>query len=131
MMEDFKDLVELKDYCQAQYKTIVNQSKKINELESEVEHLKSLLSQTVPIISPETDVSLLITKNEESIAQMELKKLRDTSLSRELTMEEARKTEIYSKILQQVNANKKKKDPGTKDKGTDELLSIVDEGQSS
>jgi hypothetical protein len=66
-------------------------------------------------------------QDEESIAKMELKKLRDASLARELTMEEARKVEIYAKLLLQLKGQKQNKVPDTKTKSSAELLSLVEQ----
>lgn len=74
----------------------------IDKKNKEIEHLKSLLSSQVPTVSG----GLVTVDNEGMIAELQLQKLKQAAQSRDLTLEEARKFEIFSKVKQ--NANKVK-----------------------
>lgn len=128
MFEQFKSFAELQEYTVAQYNTIIQQSKKITQLESEISHLKKLVTQTTPLIEGRSDSSPhLITSDEEAIARLELRKLRDSSMGRELTMEEARKVEVYSKLLHQLSNKPKTIVVDTKKISSDQLLNSLNE----
>lgn len=124
MMEQYKDMAELQVFADAQHKTIISQSKKIQELESEINHLKGLLSSTVPILHVDGPLNI---NDEESIARCQLTKLRDVSFARELTLEEARKLEIYSKIINQIESRPHKKAIPTEKLSNDQLIKTLNE----
>lgn len=100
-----KDEVSLREFTQAQHVTIVQQSKKILQLEQEVVHLKSLLTQTAPLI----EISDLEISDEETIARTQLRLLRQESLIRQLTLDEIRKFDLLTKNLLACT-NKKTRD---------------------
>ena len=132
MLEEYQTLGELKEFAEAQHQTIVVQSKRIQHLEAEVEHLKSMLSSTVPIIAePNKNNPVVPLSDEESISRMELSKLRGISSQRDLTMEEARKVEIYSKILNQGKDGKSKPILPGKNLTNDELLTVYESESKS
>lgn len=98
MLEQFKTHEELKVFCTAQQKTLIDLTKKLKVSEEEIKHLKKLLEGAVPVIkSPEKiDFS---ANDEESIARQQLYLLKQLSNERELNFEETKRVEIYSKIL--------------------------------
>lgn len=97
MLDQFKDLNDLKAFAQAQQKTLIELTKKNKAQEDEIKHLKKLLEGAVPVIQgPKIDFS---TNDEETIAREQLYRLKDMSHDRELTLEETRRVEIYAKIL--------------------------------
>jgi hypothetical protein len=113
--------------AEAQDKTIVNQSKRITQLEAEVNHLMLKLKQAA--LPASQQASPIVSMNdEENIARMELRKLRDTCLVRELTMEETRKVEIYAKLLNTLNNPTKKLVIDTKKLNSEQLLSALTDG---
>lgn len=106
LTKEFNDLMEANMFAKAQHNTIVSLSKKIQKLEEEKTHLEKLLASSTPLIPSEKTNSLIqsnmggiLTDDEESICRMQLRKLRDKSLLDELTLEEAKRVEIYTKIL--------------------------------
>lgn len=109
MIEQYADLTELQAFAESQYKVIIDLNSKNKKLEEEVRHLKHLLSNSAPLIdlgvSP-NGVSL--TDDEEVICRTQLAILKDEAMKRPLTLEEAKKTELYTKILFQ-----KKNEPKT------------------
>lgn len=123
IIKDFKSLEELQEFAEAQYKTIIDLSKKNSKLEAQIKSLKEenkkLSNDTT------TNSEIIITgSDEEIIARSELKKLREYSLLRDLTYEECKKASEYVKILQTVKANKPKESEVDNLKDAD-LLSIV------
>ncbi len=119
----FDDQEDLKVFAEAQTKTIINLNKKINELNDEIKHLKSVLSKSTPIISTNL---IEESDDEETIARMQLRLLKNVSLERELTYEETKKVDIYAKLLLTLmGRNKNKVSPG-KDLSTEDLLKLVE-----
>lgn len=131
MIKDFKELAELKNYAEAQYNTIVELTKKKQHLENEVLHLKGLLESTAPLLPTENLVEKLITSDEEAIAKMQLSKLRDLSLTRELTLEEAKRFEIFYKVLNSLRSNSKTIDGKSKSLKDNELLALLEQPESN
>jgi RIO-like serine/threonine protein kinase len=113
MINDFNSMEELRAFATSQFRTILEQSKKISTLEAEVEHLKELLESNSPILAPTDSNTLAIVQemsDEEAIATLELKKLKEISLRQELSTEEAKKYAIYTKALQEIRGNAKRQD---------------------
>lgn len=109
MSKQFKTAAELQAYSDAQFRTIVNQAKKIHDLEEEVVHLRKLLESGPLIKDPTRKIELYTdVSDEEAICHIELKKLKDLSLERELTLEEAKRTEIYTKLIISLTQDTKK-----------------------
>jgi len=103
MARSFKELAELQQYADAQYSTIITLNKKIYELSQKNEQLEHLLNQS-PKQSPITLNDLGIP-NEELIAYEQLRALKAHSAVRELSLEESRRVELYSKILTSLRSN--------------------------
>lgn len=126
MTKDFKDIAELKAYSDAQYKLVIELSKKIHLLEEENIHLKKLLENSTPLIKDLSSPIQIYSEltDEEAICRMELKKLKDLSIERDLNMEEAKRVEIYTKL---ITAMKQKGGEQSKDKtlSDDALLEFL------
>lgn len=102
---DLKEYMELKATNVAQYKTIVELSKKIQEKEKEINHLKSMLESTVPIFEKTENISSplqLSGDDEETICRTQIRLLREIALKDELTLEQTKKFEIYAKTLMNI-----------------------------
>jgi carbonic anhydrase len=82
--------------------TIDKLLKLLEEKESEIDHLKSMLGRSVPIIGE------LNLSNEEIIAEKQIARLREFSMLRELTLDEAKRLDIFVKIK---HLNEKKDEP--------------------
>lgn len=124
----YKELSQLQQYAEAQNSTILQLSKKLKKLEEERDHLKQLLESSVPILKSD-DKSLgekFLTSSEEAICVMQLEKLRDISSGRELTLEEARRVEIFSKVLTASRNSPKVIELKTQKMTNEELLAIVE-----
>lgn len=131
MLNETKDLAELKAFSEAQQKTIVKLSKKNKELEEEVSHLKRLLESSVPIIAtdntPVIQADKFLTSDQEAICRMQLNRLKEVSYERELTLEEAKRVEIFSKIINVLENSPKTIKVETKNLDNKELLSLLEE----
>ena len=129
MLDEVKTLSELRAFSEAQQKTIVKISKKNKELENEIVHLKKLLESQTPIIKTEAENQSVgekfLTSDQEAICRMELNKLKQVSFERELTLEEAKRVDIYSKILNVLENSPKTIKVETKNASSQELISLV------
>jgi len=125
----YKELSQLQQYAEAQNSTILQLSKKLKKLEEERDHLQELLASSVPIIKENNKSPLgekFLTSSEEAICVMQLEKLRDISSERELTLEEARRVEIFSKVLTASRNSPKVIELKTQNMSNEELLAIVE-----
>lgn len=119
----FDEQEDLKVFADAQTKTIINLNKKINDLNSEVAHLKAILEKSTPIISSGI---IQQSDDEETIARTQLRILKNISMERELTLEETKKVDIYAKLLLAFMGKNKNKISPAKDYTTQELLKLVE-----
>lgn len=123
-LEQFSSVDNLKDLAAAQQNTIIQQSKKITELERELEARSGSTSLTPADLPPGLEMS---AKDEEFIARFELSKFKNLSLQRSLTAEEAKTVDTYAKLLMQLNANPKKDVFDASAVSTDMLLAALDD----
>lgn len=124
----YKEMSQLQEFAEAQSSTIIQISKKLKKLEEERDHLKQLLESSVPILRDDKQPigHKFLTSSEEAICVMQLEKLRDASTARELTLEEARRVEIFSKVLAASRNSPKVIEPLTQNMSNEELLAIVE-----
>lgn len=129
MIKDFKDTIELQSFAEAQYKTILDLNKKINQVQEEKKQLELLLQNSVPMLEGQKKEFLgydSSTPNEEIISTVQLGKLKEISFVRELTLEESKRVEIFSKILSSLKSKEQKpKDNGLEEVSTAELIRLV------
>jgi len=103
MILDFKNEAELRKFADAQNKTIIELTKKLAQAEAEKKHLQELLNGVVPSTGTDLVVDTAVRINEEElICRQQLSMLRRISDHQQLTLEEARKVEIYTKLLTQL-----------------------------
>lgn len=123
----YKDLQTLQEFAQAQNTTILQLSKKIQKYEDQIKHLEQLLKTSVPIIktSPE-GVDKFAEDDSEYICQIEIAKLKQFTLERELTIEENRKFDTYFKILTMINSKNKNQEKEAQKLPTEDLLKLVE-----
>jgi hypothetical protein len=109
---------ESKGYIKAQQATIISQTKNINELRKKLEELSrqcetlTIENTKLKALAPASSLDVAIP-DEESICLVQLALLNNMSMQRELTLEETKKTEIYSKILIAIRAKKPEKEENT------------------
>ena len=121
--DQFSELVELQAYSNAQTKTIIDLTKKLKAAEDEVKHLKLLLDKSVPMLQPEGLKNS--ATDEETIARQQLYYLKLKSEKDELTLEEAKRVEIYTRMLTQINNSPKSLDAKAKNLKTEDLLALA------
>jgi hypothetical protein len=125
MVKQFKDFGELKEYSNAQFNTIIELNKQINKLKEENEHLQRLLETGVAKQSA-GDLSPFVLSPEEEICLTQLRILNDISKRSSLTLEECRKVEIYSKVLNSLRNAPKEIKGEHKSVDTKELLKLAE-----
>jgi hypothetical protein len=119
----FRSEAEKDDMLAAQFSTIASLNRQIEELKAE----KKQLEANFKVSKVQTPQNIEeIEPYELQICREQLRLLRDLSLDRELTAEEARKTDIYAKILLQSKPSTKK-NSSLDGKSTAELLKLVQE----
>lgn len=132
LTKNFKEIGEWQTFCSAQSKQIISLTQEITDLKEKNKQLEKMLSQTVPLvedpnIKDSRIKSLQGLNDEESIAVMELAKLKDLSFTRPLDPAETKQYEIYTKILHLLKQTKKKPELLTAEGMSDaEILKIVD-----
>ena len=127
MIETFTDFAELQAFSTAQNKTILELSKRCKEKDEEIQHLKKLLEGSAPLIKQKTNNPVQLEANDqEYICRTEINKLRDISIERELTLEEVKKLDIFSKILKELSNAPKTIEIQAKTIDTNSLLSIIE-----
>lgn len=92
---EFKAIAELKDYCNKQYEFVEHLTKEIKHLQQENNHLKSLLVGVVPVLN--TNITKIA--DEEMICIEQIKRLKDLSGVRELSLDETKKLDLLQKNL--------------------------------
>lgn len=130
--KEFSDYAALLEFSSAQQETILSLSKQLVKLEEKNKKLESMLAKQ-SIISEEpkeSNTELFISSDEEAICRTQLQKLREVALDRELTLEESRKVEIYSKILLQLQNKPKTIKVEAQKLSTTELLALTNETPS-
>lgn len=92
----FSDFVELQTFADQQYKALLKAKSKIELQQQEIEHLKLILlsAQLAP-----SEPELIIKSNEQTICEIEIERLRSTTLERSLTLEETKKLDLLVKNL--------------------------------
>lgn len=133
LTRQFKTYEELQVFAASQFKQILNLSKKIKELEEKNSELnkKSKETNKLQVISETKEVGAinpnLVVKNDaKTIAEIQLKILKDMAFDRELTLEEAKKVEIFNKIANVVEEKPKTIKADAKTLDTNDLLSLIE-----
>lgn len=122
--EKFK---ELQEYSEAQFKTIVELTRKIESMKLENDNLKSMLENTVsPITIDIPNLSLTGLTNEQLICETQIQIFKNKASVGELSLEETKKFEVYQKILKDIKLNQKDADKFGADKISDQdLLNVI------
>jgi hypothetical protein len=129
MLEQFKDMGSLQKYAEAQYKTILSLSRRVKVLEEENVELKDLLEKSTPLLNEEkknfVSYQVEASSDEEMIAKVQLARMKEISMGRELTLEEAKRVEIFTKILANKGSNSSITIQ-TQKMNSDDLLKMLD-----
>ena len=135
MAANFTTVEELQSYSQAQYKTIVDLNKKLKRSEAELEilreKLETLSTQQNNSEALNKDKGIFDITDEETVCLTQLALLRNLSLNRELTTEEAKKFEIFHKVINTIRNKKPNKENNLSELSTDELVRLIDKTMES
>jgi len=130
MFEETKELSDLRAFSEAQQRTIVQLTKKIKQLEEERDSLKNSI-ETKAIVTDAQDkptvAEKFLTSDQETICRIQLMKLREIALDREMTLEETKKVEIFSKIIASIENAPKTIKIDTKSLENGDLMSLLED----
>lgn len=130
-MKDVNDLeksfTELQEYSDNQFRTIVELKKQIETQKQEIKSLKSMLEGNLPQLGINIpELNSLGISNEQLICEAQITLLKERAVSRELTLEEAKKFQIYTTVLSDLKQNKEDMPNVSVQKlSDDELLKLV------
>jgi hypothetical protein len=121
-----------KAFLKSQQQVIINQSKEINKFKKEIEKLASEIEKLMfenaqlRATAPKDNSSFQVS-DEETICVVQLAILKNHAMVRELTMEEAKKTEVYVKTLKEIRGKKvvEQEDP-VETLSNEDLLKMMD-----
>jgi len=94
----FENFEELKKYSDKQYSALVKAHDTITRLQEEIKHLQGLIAATQPLIG-ENETTVVVKSSEQTICEMEIEKLKATSMNRSLTLEETKRLDLLVKNL--------------------------------
>lgn len=130
LSKEFKSVAEWASYCKSLESGLIKLTKEINSLKEKNEQLENIIKQTTPIIETEEQKRLkqtiLDVSDEEAIAIMELAKLKEISLQRDLNADECRRYDIYTKSLLSIREKGKKRPSSGAEPTDEELLSRLE-----
>lgn len=116
IVEEFKNFEDLKQYLKAQHNIIIKLNKENLELKNKIKELEANANIDLNSLNP-------TEKDSQIICEFEIAKLKKKSLTQELTYEDTKKLEIFTKILS--FAQKLKEDNELKNIPEDELINII------
>lgn len=130
MIKDITDFSELQKFANAQYTVMITQTKKIEALQKEIATLTVQLEQTKQEVFTKSilDTSKDQTNDAETICLIQLALLNRKSMEGELTLEETKKVETFSKVLQLIkgkDSEDNKNREAVKEIDTSNLLSLL------
>lgn len=134
MLEQFKDFSSLQKFAEAQQKTIQALTRKLKILEDENLELKDKIDAIPQTVESSVSTTTFqfddYGSDEEVISKIQLARLKEVSMERELTLEEAKRVEIFSKI---VSAKEKNKtfDVSAKRMDSSDLLKMIENESTS
>lgn len=121
-----RDERDEKAYIRALNSTIVSLNKEINGFKKEIEKLAAenerLLMENAQMKALNPSSGDFTTTAEETICLVQLEMLKNQAMSRELTLEETKKSEIFLKMLQSIRAKIAVADEGKVEKLSNEDL---------
>lgn len=132
IIDELGSIEEAKDFAEAQYYTLISQSKKIKSLEDTIdEYTKKIQKlETEALVHEVNSSTNLDASDAESICMIQLKLLRASAMDRELTLEETKKVETYTKTLLLIKGKSVEDKPNKQDTSkmtTAQLLKLASE----
>lgn len=129
MAKQFGSVKELQEYCNSQYAVIIALNQKINELQEKNKSLESIVEKAAPLLA-EQDGKLEVYKHmtdEMAICFIQIKLLKDKSFDSELSFEDTKKLEIFTKTLELLKSGAKLPDNAAKGLPDDEFRALLEE----
>lgn len=123
-----KTLEEKDAFIEAQHNTINQLTEQIAALEEKNRQLESMMVKTIPVIGEKPKFAHEGTE-EEYIAREQLRMFAQIAAEREFTMEEARKVDIYAKLLLALKQQDKKAKNPAESLSSAQLLKLVEDGE--
>lgn len=120
IFKEFKSEAERQAFIFKQHETISKLSSDNKKLQDEIDHLKYLLTQSVPLIG-NTPVEKVILTPEEGLLQSQIQLIQDRSYGQELSLEDVKKLDILLKNTELLKKNKPKTFDGKSDLILDNL----------
>lgn len=134
LIENFKNFDELKVFCQSQFKQILTLSKKNRELEDKLVEVNKKIKEQNKQEVMQTGGNLLtpdfkLLDDAKTISQVQLKMIKELAFDRELTLEEAKRVEIFNRILnEEKKEDKKTLKADAKVVKEEDLLQLINNG---
>lgn len=94
---EFKSFKEMQEYADKQYIVLQNVLQDNKALQEEVEHLKKLLFDATKIIEAEENCERIIKTPAEIACEIQLEKIQQIAMQRELSLEETKKLDLLVK----------------------------------
>lgn len=102
------------DFGQAQFQTILKLQEENKQLKEKKEHLEQLLESMTPGIRTKDQVQSNVSP-QETLCHLEISKLLERSMEKELTVDEVRKFDILMKNLHNIRDRQEKEDDSTEE----------------
>lgn len=130
MSKQFKNRAEVEKYADHLFVSLKDTLVRLQKLESENKQLKELLSSNKPTSNLPVEIKPNLIPNEQLISEIQLERLKNISIDRQLTLDETKQFDILIKNLylskgkpsNTINAKSRKID---EDVSEAELLQIV------
>jgi predicted RNase H-like nuclease (RuvC/YqgF family) len=107
LVEQYTTIEEMKIFVAAQYKQVQNLAKENKELKEKLAKVEKASKEIVKSNASLPALNLGIQDDAKTIAQIQLNLLKEMSFERELTTDEAKRVELFNRILVE-EADKKK-----------------------
>lgn len=121
LIANYTSYDELKIFAEAQFRQIQNLTKKNKDLQEKLERA----NKPAPII--DTGGILNVSKEDAKvICQIQLNLLRQAAMERELNTDEAKRVELYNRILKEDAVKDNSKDQAVQASSVADLLKLVE-----
>jgi len=114
IFKEFKSEAERKAFLFKQHEAISKLVEQNKALQDEVDHLKHLLTQSVPLLG-ESKIEKVIVSPEQGLLEEQIRLIQDRSYGQELNLEDVKKLDLLLKNKELINKNKPKTYDGKSD----------------
>ena len=102
MAGKFKSRLELQRYSEKLFAAFKQSVEQLQKVQDENKHLKEMLASVVPVVAAPTEVKEIPTfsvPDEQAIAEMQLLRLKQIAMDRDLTLDETKRFDLLTKNL--------------------------------